>query len=70
MNETVGRREHRFVVRVWLEPGQEASGQWRGAVEHVGSGQRLYFASLGDLNDFIALRLGDSSSHAPAQDRT
>lgn len=70
MEEVVRRREHRFVVRMWLEPGPEAGGRWRGAVEHVGTGQRLYFASLGDLTDFIAVRLDDGALHMPAIDKT
>lgn len=48
---------HLFIVRIWYESPQLARPPWRGSVEHVPSGQRLYFASLGDLNDFITLRL-------------
>lgn len=57
MSPAAERSEHLFVVRVWQEPEQVKSGEWRGSIEHVGSGQRLYFVSLDDLNDFIALRL-------------
>jgi hypothetical protein len=57
MNEPNVRREHRFVVRLWFE-GSNDHGQWRGRVEHVDTGQRLYFASLGDLTEFIQHRLG------------
>ncbi|HEY7982404.1 MAG TPA: hypothetical protein VID19_13090 [Candidatus Eremiobacteraceae bacterium] len=53
------RREHRFVVHVWFESAGNAEGQWRGEIDHVGHGRRLYFSSLGDLIDFIKLRLGD-----------
>ena len=52
------RSHHLFIVRLWHEPGQAATSPWRGSVEHVPSGQRLYFVSLSDLSDFIALRLG------------
>ncbi|MBN1992011.1 MAG: hypothetical protein JW953_04860 [Anaerolineae bacterium] len=57
------RPQHLFVVRMWLEPSHLADPSWRGLVEHVPSGQRLYFASLVDLNDFIHWRLqrGQSS---------
>jgi len=58
---TAGRREHLFVVRIWQEPSRARSGQWRGAVEHVASQQRLYFTSLGDLADFVTLRLNAPS---------
>jgi hypothetical protein len=50
----VDRLQHLFVVRMWQEPSEVAPpGQWRGSVEHVPSGERLYFASIEDLNTFI-----------------
>jgi hypothetical protein len=53
------RREHRFVVHVWFESAGHADGQWRGEIDHVGNGRRLYFSSLGDIIDFIKIRLGE-----------
>ena len=50
--------QHLFIVRIWFEADRRGSKPWRGSVEHVPSAQRLYFTSLGDLNDFITLRLG------------
>ncbi|PKO14424.1 MAG: hypothetical protein CVU39_14310 [Chloroflexi bacterium HGW-Chloroflexi-10] len=41
-----------FIVRIWTEAGQ-TQNTWRGSVENIPSGQRLYFTSLNDLNDFI-----------------
>jgi len=55
--KTNDRSQHLFIVRMWQEVGSRKADQWRGSVEHVPSAQRLYFASLGDLNDFITLRL-------------
>lgn len=49
-------RDQLFIVRLWPEPGKRGS-DWRGSVEHVGSGQRMYFGRLGDMADFISLRL-------------
>ena len=49
--------QYRFIVLMWREVGSRKPDQWRGSVEHVPSAQRLYFASLGDLNDFITPRL-------------
>ncbi len=66
--QSAGRLEHLFIVRVWQEPAQVKSAEWRGSVEHVPSGQRLYFISFNDLNDFIRLRL-TSSAHR-AEDHT
>ena len=61
MSDTSRRREHRFVVRLWFE-GANERGQWRGSVEHVDTGQRVYFASLSDMTEFIRHRLGRLSS--------
>ena len=61
------RREHRFVVHIWFETGGRSDGQWRGAVEHLGNDRRLYFSSLGDLTDFIKVRIGETP--VPAGDR-
>ena len=51
------RTEHRFVVRMWREPGPGPEGQWRGAVDHIGHERRLYFTTLSDLTDFIRARM-------------
>ncbi len=62
MSDAANRPHHLFIVRLWREPGQISLGQWRGSVEHVPSGRRLYFVSLSDLADFITLRIaGDTS---------
>jgi hypothetical protein len=53
------RRSHSFFVRVWYEPDPTSEGQWRGSIEHIPSGQQMYFVSLADMSDFIALRLRD-----------
>ncbi len=45
-----------FVVRIWFET-QSDGKTWRGSAEQVATGQRFYFASLRDLNDFISFRI-------------
>jgi hypothetical protein len=50
---------------MWQEPANPQADQWRGSIEHVPSAQRLYFASLGDLNDFITLRLNSRPTDKP-----
>jgi hypothetical protein len=67
MNEALSPSQHVFVVRIWLETDDLALAQWRGAVEHVSSGQRFYFTSLGDLSDFIAVRLGQGGYIFPLE---
>lgn len=62
------RPEHLFIVRIWQEPTYLKSGEWRGSIEHIPSGQRLYFVSFSDLNDFIRLRLSQPSLPAPKEE--
>ncbi len=56
MDETTTHSQFLFIVRIWPVEGRR-EGVWRGSVEHVPSGQKFYFTSLGDLNDFIDGRL-------------
>jgi hypothetical protein len=63
------RLQHLFIVRMWQEPSNHQGDQWRGSVEHVSSTQRLYFASLGDLNDFITLRLNSKPAKGDVDGR-
>ena len=65
----VGRREHRFVVRMWLEDGLGFDQGWRGAIEHVGHERRLYFSSIGDLVEFIRARTAARDIEPVASDR-
>ena len=48
--------QHLFVVRLWSEPVEKPRISLRGSVEYVPTGQKLYFTSLDDLSDFIALK--------------
>jgi hypothetical protein len=59
---------HLFIVRIWHEESQlTPGGQWRGSVEHVPSGQRIYFAALETLTEFInQYLLGDSHTQETA----
>jgi hypothetical protein len=61
MSSNPKRSEHLFIVRIWQEPEQTRAGEWRGSIEHVPSGQRLYFVSFNDLSDFIRLRMMGAS---------
>jgi len=51
------RSDHLFVVRIWREAGKDSNGQWRGSVDHVGSGRKQYFATTSDLVEFVMQRL-------------
>jgi len=57
MDEIPTRPQHLFIVRLWSDDPSPSRTRWRGSVEHVASKQKIYFTSLGDLQDFIALHL-------------
>lgn len=44
-----------FIVRIWHESANrsESASAWRGCVDHVGTGQRLYFCDLQGAVRFI-----------------
>jgi hypothetical protein len=50
------RQKASFLVSFWLEPGGDAprDGAWRGSVEHLSSGQRLYFNQIANLIGFLS----------------
>lgn len=55
---TATRIDHVFMVRLWSETTEGlAQLEWRGVVEHAGSGRKLYFTSLADLIAFLTAQL-------------
>ena len=60
---SVKRIQHLFVVRLWAETSTHPTfADWHGLVQHVSTGQKLYFTSLTDLNSFIEARLEAGTS--------
>ncbi len=53
------RSQHLFIVRLWNE-STTLPDQWRGSVEYTLTGQKFYFTSMEDMNDFIKLCLNGS----------
>jgi hypothetical protein len=58
-----------FIVRIWREQGDYGGGsrEWRGSIEHVGSGQKSFFRDLNAIAAFmnpylesLGIDLGDS----------
>jgi hypothetical protein len=48
-----------FIVRMW--PAHVADRQkWRGSVQHVSSGRKLYVSGLADIVEFITAELSAS----------
>lgn len=49
-------RSAAFIVRVWCESGGEATGlvrAWRGSIEHIATGKRIFFQELDDVTAFM-----------------
>jgi hypothetical protein len=46
---------HAFIIRVWLEHRelQGAPAEWRGMIQHVASGERLYIKDLNQIKVFV-----------------
>ena len=60
-----------FIVRIWREP-REIEGAtllWRGAVEHVASGERCYVQRLNEITRFIARCSGKDMQESGARAR-
>lgn len=60
MEQDEQRTEHVFLVRMWQERGGD-EGSWRGSVQHVSSGRRLFVGSPGEVADFMTLQLRSES---------
>lgn len=60
-----------FIVRLWWETdgeAAEAGGEWRGSVEFLSSGQRVFFRRLADIDEIIAAQLKDLRPWLSPQD--
>jgi hypothetical protein len=58
--ETLDERSYTFVVRIWAEPRDLAGAvpAWRGSVDDIQTGARLYFGTLGELSDYLRRQSG------------
>ena len=53
---SVEEETHSFIIRIWdvIEgPGNRPEETWRGSIDYVGSGKRLYFNDLNSIASFI-----------------
>jgi hypothetical protein len=52
-------KTHAFIIRIWVEPREikGARPDWRGVIEHVGSGEKRSFRNLDEIARFIEPRL-------------
>ena len=53
IQETRLKGQGSFVLRLWLEPTDGGSPEWRWKVLHVQTGQERYFRSLAAVLEFV-----------------
>lgn len=61
-------RSAAFIVRVWCEQGDDPSRgvrDWRGSIEHVESGERVFFRELATLDEFMTRHLRSLGVDSP-----
>jgi hypothetical protein len=58
MNRTKGPPAATFIVRLWLEHGEEAERAWRGQIEHIQSGEREYVREMTQVTRFMEKHFG------------
>lgn len=53
--KTLEQRSHTFVIKIWEERRDLAGSLpiWRGSVDDVQTGQRVYFSSLLQLSNYL-----------------
>jgi hypothetical protein len=56
------KRDVTFLVRAWRTEELDGVAHWRGCVQEVTSGKRLFFADTRDVADFIASYLAGSEA--------
>ena len=56
-----------FIVRIWREMGESSPGsqEWRGSIEHVQSGKRVFFRELKAIAEFMEQPLAEIGITAP-----
>ena len=59
------RHDVTFLVRMWLTEGPPESRQWRGSIQEVASGRRLFVTGTRDIADFIDAHLAESLVRKP-----
>ncbi len=62
-NET---NERVFVIRMWFQTAPDTEQrEWRGSIQDVTAGLRLYVTGTRDIADFIDARLGEHTKAQP-----
>ncbi len=48
-----------FTIRLWREQLNETHTEWRGKIQHIGSGETRYFRSLDNMMEFMSNTLSN-----------
>jgi hypothetical protein len=59
------RHDVTFLVRMWLTEGPPEGRQWRGSIQEVASGRRLFVTGTRDIADFIDAHLAEAPARKP-----
>ncbi len=62
-----------FVVRIWLEHGDNEDTRWRGHIRHVQGEEEEYFQDLMEMREFLARVtgvMGPALTTQPLKDAT
>lgn len=59
-----GTNEIVFLVRMWVQAGEADEREWRGSIQEIDSGLRLYVTGTRDVADFIAARIAEKTGPA------
>ncbi|HEY8745212.1 MAG TPA: hypothetical protein VIU62_19150 [Chloroflexota bacterium] len=64
-------RRHSFVLRIWEERCDEDGAEplWRGSLEEVQRGHRVYFSTLLELCDHLQTQTGMTGRRSESRDR-
>ena len=66
------KETHSFVLRCWREPREleAAESVWRGEVEHVPTGKRIYCKNFEELKGFLASYLPEITAEETRKEET
>ena len=53
-------RDQVFLVRLWHAKQSADKRAWRGSIQHIASGRRLYVTGIADVVEFITNKLAES----------
>jgi hypothetical protein len=59
--------EELFTMKLWREALDENRVEWRGKIQHIGSGEAQYFRDLSAVMDFIHKNLPELSTQQPSE---